>query len=102
MAMKIRLDRAGMAAMLNSAEVGSAVDGLGAAVKGGVSETAGGQAVPVRTRRRVAQGGRLSARPAVDVELAHPAGLRIEAKRGSLVRAAAAAGLEVTARRSVR
>ena len=95
---KLRLDRSGLAAALQSAKVASAVNSLAKRVaasatppkvNGPLTE------IPVRTRPRTASGGRLSARPAVDVTLAHPAGLRVEAKHGVLARAAAANGLEV-------
>lgn len=95
--MSIRLDSAGIAAVLQSAPVEAAVRQAAAAVAANASgETASGEPVPVETRERTASGGRLrSPRLAVDVMLAHPAGIRVEAKRGTLARAAAAAGLEV-------
>lgn len=94
---KIRLDSAGLAEVLNRAEVASLVESLGSSVAAAVgSPTAGGEPVDVVTRSRVASGGRLrGARPAVDITLAHPAGLRVEATRGPLARAAASVGLEV-------
>lgn len=96
---KIRLDSAGLAAVLRSAPVASAVEGLGASVAGAVgTPTASGRPIEVTTRSRIADGGRLSARPAVDITLADPAGLRVEAKRGPLARAAASQGLEVRRR----
>lgn len=99
MATKIRLDSKGIAAMLNSREVAGAVSSLASSVASGAEgATAGGDSIPVQTRTRTASGGRLSPRTAVDVTLAHPAGLRVEALRGTLVRAASSAGLEVTSR----
>lgn len=98
MARKIRLDSPGIAAMLQSGEVTAAITELGEDVASRVYETASGEVIPVETRLRIAQGGGLSPRPAIDVSLAHPAGLAVEAKRGSLVAAAGAAGLEVKAR----
>jgi hypothetical protein len=98
MAVRVRRDSKGIAAMLQSGEVAARINALGASVAGNISETADGEPVPVEVRSRIASGGKLSPRPASDVVLAHPAGLRIEAKRGTLVRAASAAGLEVKRR----
>ena len=99
MAQKIRLDSGGIADMLRSAPVAAAVASLGAQVAGNVgTPTASGRAIKVTTRSRTASGGRLSARPAVDISLADPAGTAVEAKRGPLRQAAAAAGLEVKGR----
>lgn len=98
MASKIRLDKRGMAQMLNSAPVAAATVGLGRSVAGAVSATADGEPIEVESRTRIAAGGRLSARTAFDVTLAHPAGLRVEAQRGPLARAAASRGLEVKGR----
>jgi hypothetical protein len=97
MANRVRLDKPGLAAILNSAEVGALVEALGHDVGGNVGSytTSDGKVVPVRVTRRVASGGRLSVRPAVDVTLAHPAGRNVEAKHGVLARAAASAGLTV-------
>lgn len=98
MANTIRLDRAGIAQMLNSAPVAAATVALGSSVAGGVNATAGGEPIKVRTRTRTASGGGLSPRTAFDISLAHPAGLRVEAKRAPLARAAASRGLEVKGR----
>lgn len=94
---KIRLDSAGIGEVLASAAVAAKVSSLGSQVASAVgSPTASGEPVPVVTRSRTASGGRLKgSRPAVDITLAHVAGLAIEAKRGYLVKAAASAGLEV-------
>lgn len=98
---KFKLDSRGIAEVLRSAPVASEIQSLGSSVASNVgAPTASGKPVEVRTRSRTAQGGRLSARPAVDITLAHPAGLAIEAKRGYLVKAAAASGLEVKKRRN--
>ena len=96
---KIRLDSDGIAEMLRSAPVETAVESLGRSVASAVgTPTASGKPIDVTTRSRTASGGRISARPAVDVTLAHPAGLAVEAKRGPLARGAASVGLEVRAR----
>lgn len=94
---KIKLDSAGLADVLSRPEVASKIEALGASIASAVgSPTAGGEAIPVKTRTRVASGGRLKgSRPAVDISLAHPAGLRVEAMRGPLAKAAASVGLEV-------
>lgn len=99
---KIRRDSKGIAEMLASSEVAARVNALGSQVAGSINETADGEPVEVEVRSRTASGGRLSARPASDVMLAHPAGLRIEAKRGTLVRAAGGIGLEVKPRRAAK
>ena len=92
MAARLRLDHAGIEEMLKSAEVAGVIDDAAAAVASGVSETArDGQAVPVEVDSYTTD------RAAAGVTMAHPAGLGIEAKRGTLSRAAAAAGLEVSA-----
>jgi hypothetical protein len=89
----IRLDSGGIREMLRSGEVRDAIDGLAAAVASKISETTSrGDAVEVRTSSYTTD------RAAASVTLAHPAGLAIEAKRGTLARAAAAAGLEVRAK----
>lgn len=101
MAKKIRLDSRGIAEVLNSAAVYAATQELAASVAGSVNATADGETIPVTRTTRVAQGGRLrSPRRAVDIHLAHPAGLRVEAKRGPLAKAAASKGLQVRKRRA--
>lgn len=91
---KIRLDRAGMAAILRDFPPGI-LSGLGGSVAANVDATASGESIPVRVSMRTASGGRLSARPAVDITMAHPAAQNVEAKRGPLASAAGAAGLQV-------
>lgn len=100
MANKIRLDRAGMAQMLNSAPVTQEVIDLGRSVGSAVQlpKINGPQAAVTTTKARVAAGGRLSARTAINVTIAHPAGLRVEAKHGPLRKAAASRGLQVKGR----
>jgi hypothetical protein len=90
---KLRLDRPGIAEVLQSAAVAAVIEGAAQSAAGNVSETArNGDAIPVKVSTYTTD------RAAAAVTLAHPAGLGIEAKRGSLSRAAAAAGLEVTSR----
>ncbi|UDL14617.1 hypothetical protein SEA_KEALII_11 [Arthrobacter phage KeAlii] len=100
MANKIRLDRAGMAQMLNSAKVTQEVIDLGRSVGTAVQLPAinGPQAATTVTKARIASGGRLSARTGINVTIAHPAGMRVEAKYGPLRKAAASRGLSVKGR----
>lgn len=98
---KLRLDRGGIAETLRSAKVASQVKSLGRSIASSVHlpDINGPQEAEVLVNDRTASGGRISARPAVDVTIAHPAGIRVEAKHGVLARAAAANGLQVKARR---
>lgn len=91
MARRIRLDHAGMAQMLKSDEVASAIGALAEGVASALREDAAVQrhAVPVEVERYTTD------RAAAAVLLKHPAGLPIQAKHGSVTRAAAATGLEV-------
>lgn len=92
MARKLRLDHPGIAEMLRSAEVAGVIDSAASAVASGVSETSrNGTSIPVVVDSYTTD------RAAAGVTMAHVAGLGIEAKRGSLARATAAAGLEVSA-----
>lgn len=101
MARNIRLDSRGIGEVLNSAPVYAATQALAASVAGSVDATVGGKKIAVTRTTRVAEGGRLrSPRKAVDIHLAHPAGLGVEAKRGPLARAAASKGLQVRKRRA--
>ncbi|QOP65140.1 hypothetical protein PQD82_gp12 [Arthrobacter phage Phives] len=101
MAQKIRLDSRGIAEVLNSAAVYAATQELADSVAGAVDAEVGGEKIDVTQSTRVAEGGRLrSPRKAVDIHLAHPAGLRVEAKRGPLAKAAASRGLQVRKRRA--
>lgn len=96
MASRVRLDSAGLAEVLRSGEVRGALSELAYSTAANAGDYAGMDPIPVEVRERVASGGRLRGeRPAFDVTLAHPAALRVEAKRGTLLRAAASAGLEV-------
>lgn len=97
---KIRLDKAGMAQMLASAPVTQEVIDLGRSVGSAVQlpKINGPQPAKVTTKARSAEGGRLSRRTAIDVTIAHPAGMRVEAKYGTLRKAAASRGLSVKGR----
>lgn len=96
-ASKIRIDSAGLSEVLNSAVVYAEIEVLASAVASAVgTPTASGKSIPVVKRSRTASGGRLrGVRPAVDITLAHTAGLAVEAKRGTLIQAASSVGLEV-------
>lgn len=90
-AVRIRLDHPGIAEVLNSAEVAAAIAGLAASVAANARSdgAVARNGVPVEVSTYTTD------RSAASVALAHPAGLAIEAKHGSLIRAAGAAGLEV-------
>lgn len=93
MPQKIKLDHAGIEAVLKSAAVGSVVAELAEDVASRVYEVASdGEEIPVTTSRYTTD------RAAAAVTMAHAAGLAKEARHGSLAKAAAASGLEVTAR----
>lgn len=88
---KIRLDSPGMRAMLRSGEVQAAVDALADRVR---SAAAADPAV-ARAGAPVERESYKTDRAAAAVVIKHPAGLPIEAKHGTLTRAAGTAGLEV-------
>ena len=93
----LRLDSRGISEVLSSGRVTAEINRLGSAVASAVgTPTASGEPIEVLTRQRTASGGRLrGSRAAVDITLAHAAGMAVEAKRGPLVRAASSVGLEV-------
>lgn len=95
---KLRLDRAGIGAVLANGAVTGMVDGAAAKVGGNVNETAHDGPVPVDVGSFRAVVGGTAPRAAAYVTMTHPGAIGIEAKRGSLVRAASAAGLPVKAR----
>lgn len=94
----IRLDTKGLAEVMRSSEVVAEVRKLAESV----ADAASGDSavlrheVPVTVEEYTAQGGRLrSPRPAFAVTMKHPGGLGIEAKHGTLSRAAESRGLRV-------
>lgn len=93
-ASKVRLDSAGVAAVLKSAAVAATVTAAAEQVAGQVRSqgvtVAHGEDLPVVVNSYVTD------RAAASVTLAHPAGLAVQAKHGALTAAAAAVGLEVT------
>lgn len=90
---KIRLDSPGIAAMLRSREVASAVHAQAEAVAAHVDpQLSSGEHMDVQVNDHTTD------RAVSYVVLAHPAGLRDQAKHGTLTKAASAAGLEVKAR----
>lgn len=98
MALEIKLDSAGIQAMLKSAEVAAAIHALGETVAGNV------RADPNITRRGIADevsvDDYVTDRAATSVTITHPAGLGMEGKHGVLTKAARAAGLEVKAKKA--
>lgn len=92
---KLELDHAGIAELLKSSGIRSLVDGAAADIAGivegqGQMVNNGTEALPVVVDSYTTD------RHAASVTLAHPAGLAVQAKHGTLTRAAAGAGLEVT------
>lgn len=94
---KLELDHKGMKQVLNSSEIRSAVAAAGDRTASHCHPTASGKPLPVdsRTYTTTVNG---TARPAAVVTIKHAAGAKVEAKRGHLAKAAAAAGLEVHAK----
>lgn len=87
---KVKLDTAGMAAVLNSPEVEAMVMEAARAVAAAARypKPSTGE-VRVEVERYTARGGRLaSPRPAAAVVAKHPSAIGMEAKHGVLVRAA--------------
>ncbi|GAA4981243.1 hypothetical protein [Actinopolymorpha pittospori] len=93
---KVRLDHAGIAEVLRSGEVRAALDDLAGTVAGNASSSPEWQRYAARGEVRVAS--YTTDRAAAAVTLAHPGGLGMQAKHGTLTRAAGAAGLEVRER----
>ncbi|UVK59028.1 hypothetical protein SEA_CEN1621_9 [Microbacterium phage Cen1621] len=85
--MKVKLDRAGIVALLSGPFGQAAVDAAAADIAGRVNATAHDGPVPVVVESHQAE---LSA--AASVTLDHPGGLAIEYKHGPLAKAAAAGG----------
>lgn len=91
-----KLDSKGMAKILNSAEVQSCVTDAGNKIAKHCNATVKGKPIPVDARAYKTTLKDGQQRAAVVVAMKHPAAARIEAKRGPLARAAAAAGFQVT------
>ncbi len=91
MAPKIRLDRAGMAAMLKSSGVALEVEIAAEDVASRIHEDTHDGPAPVEVTTGTTD------RAVARVTITHAAGLALEAKYGALTRAAQGAGLEVTA-----
>lgn len=87
-ALRIRLDSGGMSEVLNSGEVRAQIDALANSVASNVDTGSVSEA-------RIVVDSYTTDRAAASVTIAHPAGLRLQAKYGSLTKAAASAGLEV-------
>lgn len=90
----IRLDHAGIAAVLKS----SGMAALVASAAEGVASSARQAPELARHEARVEVSTGTTDRAAASVTIAHPGGLGMQAKHGTLTRAAGAAGLDVTER----
>lgn len=92
----VKLDHKGMAEMLKSGEVASVIAATAESVASAAraEEAVERNNVPVETRSYTTD------RAATAVSLAHPAGVPIEGKYGSLTRAAGSAGLTVSGGRA--
>lgn len=92
----LRLDHSGLGAILRSTEVRAATNAAAASVVGAAHPHASGAgSLPVTLKDKLIYSSRLSPRIAYDVTIAHPAGRAVEARRGTLINAARAVGLEV-------
>lgn len=93
---KIKLDHKGIAAVLNSGPVREAVNDTGDKVAAAAATTARAGKDEIECDARpytaVVKG---TARPASKVAMKHPAAKRVEAKRGTLTKAAKSCGLDV-------
>lgn len=85
-------DSRGIAAILASTDFGqhAAADAIASQVRAAHPD------VEVVVDQYTAQGGRLSPRPASSVTIAHPRGRGLQARDGTLTKAAAAQGLQVS------
>ncbi|MDP5182176.1 hypothetical protein QOZ88_05965 [Blastococcus sp. BMG 814] len=94
MSIQIRIDPAGVAEVLRSREMAAAVDDLAEQladqVRAGITDPDIAATVDVDSY--------LTDRAAAAVTIAHPAGLPIQAKHGTLTAAASALGLDVRSR----
>lgn len=93
----IKLDSAGIQAVLNSGPVASGVRGLAESIASGVRSQLPGVDVVVDSYTAVPR-GRFTARPAASVTIRDARGRLWQARDGVLTRAAAASGAEVKAR----
>lgn len=91
----LKLDHAGLAAILKSAEMAAAVKSIAEDIANNargimVEGVPGNVALPVEVKSSVTDRARAS------VTLAHPSGLAVQAKHGVLTGGAAGAGMEVS------
>lgn len=98
MSKDVKLDHAGIAAILKSTEMHRLVQGVTEEVAGNVREQgiavgafSGSGEIPLPVKPDVTTTDRAHGR----VVLAHPAGIAVQAKYGALTKAASQAGLEV-------
>lgn len=97
MAVTFQLDRAGLRQALKSPQVRTGINSVARTVAKNV-EGQGHMVDHNRDALPVDVEPYTTDRAAASVTLAHPAGAAIQVKHGALTRAAAAAGLEVTAK----
>lgn len=83
----IRLDSSGLAEVLKSDDIAEAVEGA--------AQSIAAQARDARPDDPFTVGTHTTDRRAASVTLTHPKGLAVQAKHGTLTKAAAAAGYEV-------
>lgn len=96
MARTFRPDRAGIVAMLKSAEVGDLVQGIAAEVVASVPPYVAHSGETVKADARL---GLTEDRRRAMVALVHPSSDAIEAKHGLLARAVSAAGLQLRSKK---
>jgi hypothetical protein len=96
--LKIELDHAGIAEMLNSREVAAAVHAFAETVADNVR--ANPHIVARGITDEVSVDDYITDRAASSVTITHPAGLGMEGKHGVLTKAARAAGLQVKAKKA--
>lgn len=103
MARRIKLNRAGIAAIMKGAEMQAAINATAEQVAANlrgqkikVGALKGGDEIdlPVTVRSGITDRARAT------VVIAHPAGMAVQAKHGALTKAAAEAGLEVKSKSS--
>lgn len=103
MGVTVKLDHAGIAAILASSKVAAQVHGLAETIASGAEVDAHDGPVEVLVEDYRAKLKRdTTTRAASAVTLAHPAGLGLEARYGTLTRAARAAGVEVKSRKAAK
>lgn len=96
---KVRLDSRGIAGLLKSSEVDRATEQAAEAVAANVrAQGIAVEGVPGDVALPVAVTMRTTDRAHANVTITHPSGIAVQAKHGSLTKAAAQAGLDVKGR----